>query len=91
MANVNVTVRMDEKIKKQADELFSDLGLTLSSAVTIFVKQAIREQGIPFQLSRDIPNTETRAAIEEVRRLKADPHKKTYGSFNEIMEELPDE
>ena len=47
--------------------------------------------GCVFQLSRDIPNTETRSAIEEVKRLKADPHKKAYGSFKEIMKELPDE
>ena len=52
MANVNVTIRMDEQLKKQADELFSDFGLTLSSAITMFTKQAVREQRIPFEITR---------------------------------------
>ena len=46
MATVNVTIRMDENLKKQADELFSDLGLSLSVAITMFAKQAVREQRI---------------------------------------------
>ena len=52
MANVNVTIRMDEELKARADELFSDLGLSLSAAITIFAKQAIREQRIPFEITR---------------------------------------
>lgn len=91
MANVNVTVRMDEDLKKQADELFSDLGLTLSGAITIFIRKSLREQGIPFSVTRDVPNRETLEAMEEVQRLKADPNKKTYHSFYEILEELDDE
>ena len=58
MASVNVTIRMDENMKRQADELFSDLGLSLSGAMTLFVKQAIREQAIPFSVSRNIPSRE---------------------------------
>ena len=50
MANINVTNRMDEKLKAQAEKLFSDLGLSLSSAITMFVKQAVREQRIPFEV-----------------------------------------
>lgn len=52
MANINVTIRMDEQLKAQADELFYDLGLSLSSAITMFVKQAVREQRIPFEVKR---------------------------------------
>lgn len=53
MANVNVTLRMDEQLKKQADELFSDFGLTFNAAMTMFVKQAVREQRIPFEITRN--------------------------------------
>lgn len=88
MANVNVTIRMDKNVKKEADELFSDLGLTLSSAINIFVKQAIREQRIPFILARDIPNEETIQAIKEIEALKNNPNKKVYNSFDEIIGEL---
>ena len=77
MANVNVTIRMDENMKRQADELFSDFGMSLSGAITVFLKQSLREQAIPFQIGRDMPNRETLEAIEEVKRLKNDPHKKT--------------
>ncbi len=88
MANVNVTVRMDESMKRQADELFSDLGMTLSGAITVFVRQSLREQAIPFQIGRDMLNRDTLEAIEEVKRLKGDPNKKTYNSFDEILREV---
>ena len=88
MANVNVTIRMDENMKRQADELFSDFGMSLSGAITVFLKQSLREQVIPFQIGRDMPNRETLEAIEEVKRLKNDPHKKTYNSFDEILREV---
>ncbi len=52
MANINVTIRLDETVKTQADELFSDLGITLTSAINMFLKQAIREQRIPFEVKR---------------------------------------
>lgn len=46
----NVSIRMDDNLKKQAEDLFNDLGMNLTTAFTIFVKQAIREQGIPFEI-----------------------------------------
>ena len=62
MATTNITVRMDEELKKQAEELFSDLGFNMTTALTAFVKQAVREQRIPFMISRDVPNEETMQA-----------------------------
>ncbi len=53
MATVNVTIRMDEALKAQADELFSDFGLTLNAAFNMFAKQAVREQRIPFEITRN--------------------------------------
>lgn len=88
MHTVNVTIRMDEELKKQADDLFGDLGLSLSTAFQIFVKQALREQSIPFAITRR-PNTETLAAIEEVKRMKADPSLgKSYRDVDEMMKDL---
>lgn len=51
MAQVNM--RMDDDLKKQAEALFDDLGLTMSSAVTIFLKQSIRQGGLPFEVKKD--------------------------------------
>lgn len=91
MANTNVTIRMDDEIKKKADELFADLGLSLTAAINTFVRQSIREQRIPFEISRDMPNAETIAAIEEVEMMRANPNKKTYSSFSELLEEVDNE
>ena len=88
MESTNLTIRIDKDLKAKAEELFSDLGLSLSAAFNIFIKQALREQGIPFTISRDIPNNETLQAIEEVQRLKGDPNKKVYSNFSELLEEI---
>lgn len=53
MNNVNVTLRIDEQLKKQAEELFSDFGLSFNAAITMFLKQAVREQRIPFEVTRN--------------------------------------
>ena len=91
MATTNITIPMDTELKKQAEELFADLGLSMTTAFTVFAKQAVREQRIPFPLSRNIPNDETIQAIEEIISLKADPEKKTYASFSELLEEVKNE
>jgi len=84
-------MRVDKELKKQAEELFSDLGLNLTTAFTSFLKQSVREQGIPFVLSRNVPNDETLQAIKEVQVLKNDPNKKLYSSFKDILEDLGEE
>ena len=89
MSNINVTIRMDEDLKKRADELFNDLGMSFSTALNIFVRQAVRECRIPFEIRGEMPNEETKAAIEEVKRMKADPSiGKSYTTVEEMMEDL---
>lgn len=51
MANLNI--RVDDTLKKQAELIFSDLGLSLSTATTMFLKQVVRHNGIPFELRAD--------------------------------------
>lgn len=88
MANVNVTIRMDENLKKQADELFNDLGMNLSTAITLFTKQAIREQGIPFEITKAIPNAETIKALNEYDKMIAEnSNYKRYDSFEDLLKE----
>jgi DNA-damage-inducible protein J len=89
LANTNITIRMDEQLKKQAEELFSDLGLSMTTAFIAFTKQAVREQRIPFILSRNVPNAETIAAIDEVEKMKQNPQAyKGYDNVDEMMTEL---
>ena len=89
MSTVNVTFRIDEKLKNQADKLFSELGLTLNAAMNVFLRQSVREQQIPFKLSLDVPNKSTLAAIKEVQTMEKDPSLgKTYTDVDEMMEDL---
>ncbi len=89
MGNVNVTIRMDEQLKKQAEILFDEMGFSLSTALNVFVRQAVREQAIPFDITCNQPNAETIAAIREVERMKADPSfGKTYTDVDSMMEDL---
>ena len=55
MANVNVTIRIDEDLKQAADELFDDLGMSFTTAINVFVRQSLREGRIPFEIGR-VPN-----------------------------------
>jgi DNA-damage-inducible protein J len=50
MAQTNLTIRIDEGIKQEAETLFNRIGLNMSSAINVFFRQAIREQSIPFEL-----------------------------------------
>ena len=80
MANINVTIRMDEQLKAQADELFSDLGLSLSSAITMFAKQAVREQRIPFEIKRTEAKIQmaTDSSVEKLSNQLIDKNRKAY-------------
>jgi DNA-damage-inducible protein J len=49
---INVNIRMDEQLKKQAEQLFSDLGMNMTTAINIFVRQAVSRGGIPFEIMR---------------------------------------
>ena len=91
MSNVNVTVRVDKELKEQADTLFSMLGLSLSAAVNVFLRQAVREQEFPFLPSvreYEVPNAETIEAMLETERLMKDPNVKGYDDLDEMFAEL---
>ena len=89
MANTtNVTIRIDKALRDQAEELFADFGLNMTSAYIMFIKQALREQRIPFEIRRDTPNETTIAAIKEVEQMESDENAKTYTSVDELMEDL---
>ena len=69
---------MDSDLKAQADALFSELGMNLTTAFNIFVRQSIREGGIPFEISINRPNKETIAAMLEAKKIAKDPSVKGY-------------
>lgn len=75
MGNVNVSLRVDETLKKQAEELFSELGLSLTTAVNIFLRQSVREGRIPFIIGRNTPYMAALSAMGE---------EKLYGPFDSV-------
>lgn len=91
MANTNTTnisIRMDKDLKNAAEKLYSDLGMNLSTAFNIFVRQSLREGGIPFKITTEVPNTETISAMLEAERIARDPSVKGYTDMDELFAEL---
>ena len=88
MSTTNLNIRTDKDIKEQAEEIFSELGLNMTTAVIMFLRTTIREHGIPFELKLDVPNETTAAAIEEGRRLMKDPTAPKYSSIDTLKAAL---
>ena len=77
------------RILKHIYKLYADLGMDLTTAVTIFLKQSLRVQGLPFAVIRENPNAETIAAMNEYYEMKEHPEKyKRYSSFRDAMSEV---
>jgi DNA-damage-inducible protein J len=79
MSTVNVTFRVDDELKKQADALFADLGMSLSTAFNVFLRQSIREQQLPFAVTKNVPNAVTLAAMDAAER-----DEDLYGPFDSV-------
>lgn len=93
MANIsnaiNMSFRVDKKLKQQADELFKKLGMNTSVALNMFLTQSVREQSIPFIPSIDIPNARLISAMEEVEAIETGKIKtKKYKTFEEAIEDI---
>ena len=84
MSTVPTQIRIDSGLKKEASELFSKLGLDMSSAVNIFLKQCVLREGIPFEVSMPKYKSEVIKAMEEAEKISSDPNAKTYNSFSQI-------
>lgn len=84
MATTNISIRMDSDLKAQAEALFAELGMNLSTAFNVFVRQSLRDGGIPFEIKMDQPNKETMAAMLEAERIAKDPNVKHYSDVAEF-------
>lgn len=88
MATIPTQIRIDETTKKQATELLDGLGLNLSEAVNMFLKQIVLRGGIPFEISYPEYKPEVIEAMEEAKRISRDPRVKGYTDIEELFEEL---
>ena len=86
---INMSFRVDKTLKKQADELFKQLGMNTSVALNMFLTQSVREQGIPFIPTMDVPNARLISALEEVEKIENGKiNAKRYKNFEEVLEDL---
>lgn len=81
MSTSNINVRVDSQLKKDAEALFADLGLNMSTAITMFLRSSVNHDGIPFKINRKKPNRETLRAIQDTME-----GKNLYGPFDTVEE-----
>lgn len=83
MADINVTIQMDENLKLQSEELFKDLGLSLSAAINMFIKQAVREQRIPFEIKHNVTHFQ-QAPDNKVEEISYQLIRNNYESYKDL-------
>ena len=87
MANINI--RIDDNVKKNAERVFAELGLTPTTAIVLFYHQVIRTKSIPFELKTEIPNETTLKAIAEVEEMEKNPDSvRTFENVDDLLEDL---
>ena len=87
-ATTNFSVRMDSEFKKECEALYNELGMTLTTAINVFLRQSLRSGGFPFEVRLEQPNKETIAAMLEAERIAKDPSVKGYNDLDELFAEL---
>lgn len=89
MAQAMVNFRMDADLKRNMETTCKEMGLTLTSAFTMFASIVTRQKRIPFEITTDIPNQETKDAIEEVQQMKKNPNLgKIYTDVDVMMKDI---
>lgn len=84
----NLNIRTDKEVKDAAEQIFNELGLNMTTAINIFLRQTIRSNGIPFELKLNSPNEVTIAAIEEGRKIAFDTNIKGYTNMDDLKDAL---
>jgi DNA-damage-inducible protein J len=95
METTSLHMRVDKKLKEDAEDLFSQLGFTMTTAINAFLREAVRERRMPLELSLNdwtghnqsahIPNAETLAAMAEIEDMKAGKLPKDSRNLNELF------
>ena len=87
----NFSVRIDSNIKKQCEAMYGELGINLTTAINVFLRQSLRVGGFPFDVRMEQPNKETMAAMLEAERITRDPSIKRYSDVEEALRVLKNE
>lgn len=87
-----INIRIEPKLKKEVETTLNDLGMNIADAVTVFFKQIVMTESIPFAIKKPKYNKETIEAINEAKNMKKNPEKyKSYNNVEELMEDLNSE
>ena len=87
-----LNIRIEPKLKKEAEKTLDDLGMNVADAVTIFLKQVVLTESIPFNIKKPKYNEETLESIKEALEMIKHPENyKSFNSVDELMEELNSE
>lgn len=82
----NVNIRVDEDLKRKAEDIFNELGLNMSTAMNMFLRHSVRYGGIPFELRIEAPNEDTKAAIDDVNNNRK--MSQIFDNVKDLMEDL---
>ena len=87
MSTINIEI--EENLRQQAEALFNNLGLNITSAINMFLENAVKQSGIDFDIGEVIFNKETISALEECEEMKSDTIKyKRYKTFAQAVDEV---
>jgi DNA-damage-inducible protein J len=85
----NLTIRLDSDLKKDCEALYAELGMSLSTAINVFLRQSLRKGGLPLDARLDDqPNRTTIEAMLEAERIAKDPTVKRYNDLDELFKDL---
>ena len=85
---INLSIRMERNLKEQAEKLFSELGMNMTTALNIFIRQSVRQGKIPFEISLNRPNSETVAALQEIADIRNGKKPKQVSSVASFVKEV---
>ena len=86
--SMNFSVRMDKDLKNRCEKLYGELGMNLTTAINVFLRQSLRVGGFPFDVKLDQPAKETIAAMLEAEAISRDYSVKHYDDVEEALSEL---
>ncbi|WP_278515283.1 type II toxin-antitoxin system RelB/DinJ family antitoxin [Succinivibrio dextrinosolvens] len=83
-----LTIKVDDKVKRKAEFLFDSLGLDMNTAIELFLKESIAQNGFPFDISLNY-NQKTKDAFEEAEKIAESPDNyESFDSFDELMKNV---
>ena len=84
-----LSLRVEPSVKKDAEAMFSDLGLSLSDAVNVFLHKSLMVGGLPFEVREERPDRETVMAMQEARDIaRGKKQVKTYSTAQEMFDDF---